>query len=108
MPQHNPEREEYDGEDTGPYDHTKYAQCDYIITRKEHFHTIVDCESQINKTKNTDHYPLMCALKTNMKIQGERKQTENHSAKIQKAIRKTMHGIQQKHIRSALRGKNYE
>ena len=51
VPQHNPEREEYDGEDKGPYDHTKYAQCEYVLTKKEQLHTVIDCEVKMCKAK---------------------------------------------------------
>ena len=37
VPQHNPLRGEYEGENARPFYYKKYAQCDYVLTRKEHF-----------------------------------------------------------------------
>ena len=68
VPQHNAEREEYEGGNTGLYDYRKYAQCDYIITRKEHFHMFFDCESRVDIAKNTDRFPIYSKLKTNMEM----------------------------------------
>ena len=66
--QHNPEREECDGGDKGPYDHTKYTQCDYVLTKKEQFHSVIVCEVQMSKATNSDLYPLVDTIKTNMKL----------------------------------------
>ena len=68
VPQHNADREEYEGKYMAPYDCKKYAQCDYALTRKEHFQTILDCEVRISKAKHTDHYPIYGTLKTNLKL----------------------------------------
>ena len=53
VPQHNPGKYEYQGENAGPFDHSKYAQCDYLLISKDHCHTIIDCESRINIAENT-------------------------------------------------------
>ena len=34
VPEHSPVSELYEGENTGPYDHSKYAQCDYLLIKK--------------------------------------------------------------------------
>ena len=58
------------------YDCKNYAQCDYVLMRKEHFHTIMDCEVRIDKATHIDHYPIYGTLKTNMKL--GKKQQERH------------------------------
>ena len=35
LPQHNPERPEYEGGTTGPFVHTKCAQCDFLLKREK-------------------------------------------------------------------------
>ena len=94
--QHNPEREEYDG-DKGPYDHTKYAQCDYVLTKKEHFHTVLDCEVHMNKAKNTDHYPPAGAIQNNMKL-SEKQQRRQQSKHILETRCTRNAGIQQNNL----------
>ena len=39
-----------------------------MLTRTEHFYTVVDCEVQMSKAINTDHYPLVGTIKSNMKL----------------------------------------
>ena len=34
VPQHNPAKEEHEGENTGPFDDSKYAKCDYLLAEK--------------------------------------------------------------------------
>ena len=46
VPQHNPEKEECQGENTGPFDHTKYAQCDFWLVDKTHQCIFKDCETK--------------------------------------------------------------
>ena len=72
VPQHNAERPEYQGEDTGPYDHTKYAQCDYWLVDKTHQCTFKDCETKIEWARDSDHYPLLAKIQQNKK-KGETK-----------------------------------
>ena len=67
VPQHNPERPEYQGEDTGPYDHTKYAQCDYWLVDKTHQCTFKDCEAKLEWARDSDHYPLFAKIQLNKK-----------------------------------------
>ena len=75
VPQHNPDREEYQGENAAPYDHTKYAQCDdYVLTKIRFSHTVKDCETRINCAKNSDHYPIYADIRTNMKLAGQDKE----------------------------------
>ena len=82
VPQHNPDKEEYQGEDSGPYDHTKYAQCDYWLVDKTHQCTFKDCESKIEWARDSDHYPLWA------KIQINKKKEENNKHKDQKGTAK--------------------
>ena len=82
MPQHNPERPEYDGENLGPFDHTKYAQCDFLLTKQKFSHTIKDCEVRTGSGKNTDPYPIYAEVRTNMKLAGESKNNKAGAAKI--------------------------
>jgi hypothetical protein len=69
VPAHNKESDQYDGENTGPYDHTKYAQCDYILVKKAFKKTVLDCESRVDLNRDSDHIPIMAEIKTNMKRQ---------------------------------------
>ena len=69
VPEHNPESELYQGENTGPYDHSKYAQCDYLLVKKGFQKTVTDCESRVDLAKDTDHIPLVAEIRTNMKRQ---------------------------------------
>ena len=75
VPQHNPDRPEYQGEDTGPYDHTKYAQCDYWLIDKTHQCMFRDCESKLEWARDSDHYPLWAKIQLNKKR--EEAKTEN-------------------------------
>ena len=69
VPAHNKESDQYDGENTGPYDHTKYAQCDYILVKKTFQKTIANCESRVDLNRDSDYIPLVAEVKTNMKRQ---------------------------------------
>ena len=64
--QHNPHKEEYDGESAGPFIYTKYAQCDFLLVKKEQVHTILDCEVKMEAAIDSDHYPIYGKLQTNM------------------------------------------
>ena len=68
-PQHNPAREEYEGENTGPFDYSKYAQCDCLLAKKEFVHTVLDCEVKMEGAKDSDHYPIVGKIMTNMNHQ---------------------------------------
>ena len=48
VPANNPSSEDYTGENTGPYDHKKYAQCDYLVIKQSRKHTVKDCETKAN------------------------------------------------------------
>ena len=67
VPQHNPDKREYQGEDTGPYDHTKYAQCDYWLIDKTHQCMFKDCEAKLEWARDSDHYPLWAKIQLNKK-----------------------------------------
>jgi hypothetical protein len=69
VPAHNKDSEEYEGENTGPYDYTKYAQCDYLLTKQCSKRTILDCETRVDLSRDSDHIPLVAEVKTNMKTQ---------------------------------------
>ena len=67
VPQHNPEKEEYQGENTGPFDHTKYAQCDFWLVDKTHQCIFKDCETKMEWTRDSDHYPVWAKIQLNKK-----------------------------------------
>ena len=69
VPAHNKDSEEYGGENTGPYDHTKYAQCDYLLTKQCSKRTVLDCETRVDLPRDSDHIPLVAEVKTNMRTQ---------------------------------------
>ena len=74
VPAHNPTREEYQGENTGPYDHTKYAQCDFWLVEKTHRGMLKDCEAKMEWARDSDHYPVWVKIQLNKK----KKEKENH------------------------------
>ena len=51
VPQHNPDKPEYIGENKGSCDYSKYAQCDYFITGENFRHMVKDCEVRLGKEK---------------------------------------------------------
>ena len=67
VPAHNSAREEYQGENTGPYDHTKYAQCDYWFVDKTHRCMIKDRETKMEWTRDSDHFPVWAKIQLNKK-----------------------------------------
>ena len=69
VPEHNPDSELYQGENTGPYDHRKYAQCDYLLVKKGFQKTVADCETRVDLSRDTDHIPMVAEIRTNMKKQ---------------------------------------
>ena len=75
VPQHNPDKPENLGGNQGPYDYTKYAQCDYMVTRGKFSHTIKDCEVRIGNEKNSNHYPIYTEIRTSMKLAETEKKT---------------------------------
>ena len=76
VPEHNPESEVYGLENQGPYDHSKYAQCDFLLVRKSFQETAKDCESRVDLNRDSDHIPLVAETRTNMK-----KQQKTHGEK---------------------------
>ena len=83
VPGNNPESEEYRGENTAPYDYTKYAQCDYFITKKNWISTVKDCETRVDWFRDSDHIPMAATIMTSMKIRKKylkwRKKRQNNS-----------------------------
>ena len=73
VPQHNPDKKEYQGEDTGPYDHTKYAQYDYWLVDKTHQCMFKDCEAKLEWARDSDHYPLWAKIQLNKKKEASKK-----------------------------------
>ena len=67
VPANNPCSEEYTGENTGPYDHKKYAQCDYLVIKQSRKHTVKDCETKANWYRDSDHIPIAAEIRTSMK-----------------------------------------
>lgn len=67
VPENNPVSEEYTGENTGPYNCSKYAQYDYLLIKQERNHTIKDCKSKIDWYRDSDHIPIHAKIMTNMK-----------------------------------------
>ena len=97
VPQHNPEKPEYQGEDTGPYDHTKYAQCDYWLIDKTHQCMFKDCESKLEWARDSDHYPLWAKIQINKKKRGiQTRQQSERDNQILETRTRTMGRIQQK------------
>jgi hypothetical protein len=71
VPAHNPHSESYEGENTGPYDHTKYAQCDFLVGPRKWKHTVIDCESRKDLHRDSDHIPIHAKITTSMKRQNK-------------------------------------
>ena len=103
VPQHNPDRDKYEGTNKGPYDHTKYAQCDYVLTKKEHFHTVIDCQVQMSKAKNTDHYPLMGTIESTMKLAKTTQKRKLQREQILETGCSRNAGMQQNSLRTTFR-----
>ena len=54
--------ETIDSRNKPPYNYTKYAQCDYIMTNKNTMNKIADCESDIHCPIQSDHFPVYLYL----------------------------------------------
>ena len=67
VPQHNQEKEEYQGENTGPFDHTKYAQCDFWLVDKTHQCIFKDCETKMEWARDSNHFPVWAKIQLNKK-----------------------------------------
>ena len=93
VPARNPTKQEYQGENTGPYNYTKYAQCDFWLVEKTHQGMIKDCESKLEWARDSDHFPVWVKIQLNKK---ERKGThpENTSEKILETKRTAMGRVQ--------------
>ena len=79
VPAHNPAKEEYQGENTGPYYHTKYAQCDFWLVGKTYRGMIKDCESKTEWARDPDHFPISVKIQLNKKEKGKGKHKKNAS-----------------------------
>jgi hypothetical protein len=71
VPAHNPISEEYQGENTGPYNFSKYAQCDFMVSPKKWNNTVMDCESRVDVYRASVHIPLHAKISTSMKKQNK-------------------------------------
>ena len=93
VPEHNPEKPEYQGENTAPFNHSKYAQCDYWLIDETHKCMFLDCESKIKWGYDTDHYPVWGRLQLNKKV-GKRKASPEGYTEVPKANGGTVARVQ--------------
>lgn len=57
----------HDNRNGPPYDYRKYAQCDYILTRKEWNNSVLDCESDIY-CPLSDHFPVTAKIQITLEF----------------------------------------
>lgn len=62
-----------------PYDFTKYAQCDCIITNKENISMFKDCENDLSNRVNSDHFPLIASIVVKSKYEQKKEHIKAES-----------------------------
>ena len=50
----------------------KYAQCDFLLTKREWLNTIEDVESRIDQARESDNFPIFAQSVLNEKIKDEK------------------------------------